>query len=79
MSQAHPRNRSEWLEPPDDADPVHEWGHLNCPNCGDVPLYSADTTCPTCKLFVDESNCDCYEVVCDCDCVDEPWERDDGE
>lgn len=42
MSQAHPNNRSQWLEPPDDADPVHEWGHLRCPDCGDMTLAYID-------------------------------------
>ena len=77
MSQAHPNNRSQWLEPPNDADPVHEWGHLRCPDCGDMPLETHTQHCPLCARYIDGGECTDGEPLHDCGCIDEPHEADD--
>lgn len=61
MSQAHPRNRSEWLEPPDDhyVEPPHE-GHYKCHHCGETFFEANDQLCCVeCSGVLEFDVCDC--------------------
>lgn len=84
MSQAHPNTRSEWLEPPDYAEPVHLGGHYRCELCDeyDRPLDEAEAAaieragnparCYYCGHDRAEDYAPALLAIQPCDCVDEP-------